>query len=106
MQSTVCVTKVHAIDLGRPHETALQAAETLLVKNAHINVTDVYTLAAPVGHGAFAKVVECTQKVFAAEASIHDASTAATHTCWKPVRLLNCVFRRFGAYCNTFTVKY
>ena len=90
-------SKVHAADLGRPHEAALQAAEAIIVQNAHINVTDVYSLAAPVGHGAFAKVVECTHKVPAAsvaeqlqKASIHDASTQAIPTCWKSVGLLPC----------------
>ena len=58
------VAQVHAAGpLEEEHELALQAAEALLVANAQHKVIDLYTLAAPVGHGAFAKVVECTQKV-------------------------------------------
>lgn len=56
--------RVHAADpLEEEYKVALQAAEALLNANAQHKVTDLYTLAAPVGHGAFAKVVECTQKV-------------------------------------------
>ena len=56
--------QVHAAGpLEEEHEIALKAAEALLTANALHKVTDLYTLAAPVGHGAFAKVVECTQKV-------------------------------------------
>lgn len=56
--------KVHAAGpLEEEHEIALKAAEALLNANAQHNITDMYTLAAPVGHGAFAKVVECTHKV-------------------------------------------
>lgn len=56
--------KVHAAGpLEEEHEVALRAAEALLSANAQHKVTDLYTLAAPVGHGAFAKVVECTSKV-------------------------------------------
>lgn len=55
--------QVHAAGpLEEEHDLALQAAEALLTANAQHKVTDLYTLAAPVGHGAFAKVVECTQK--------------------------------------------
>ncbi|KAL3159849.1 Mitogen-activated protein kinase cpk1 [Trebouxia sp. C0009 RCD-2024] len=56
------VAQVHAAGpLEEEHELALQAAEALLVANAQHKVIDLYTLAAPVGHGAFAKVVECSQ---------------------------------------------
>ena len=56
--------KVHAVGLlEEEHQIALEAAEALLNANAQHKVTDLYTLAAPVGHGAFAKVVECTHKV-------------------------------------------
>lgn len=56
--------KVHAVGpLEEEHQTALQAAEALLNANAQHKVTDMYSLAAPIGHGAFAKVVECTHKV-------------------------------------------
>lgn len=56
--------KVHAASpLEDEHQIALKAAEALLNANVQHKVTDLYTLAAPVGHGAFAKVVECTHKV-------------------------------------------
>lgn len=56
--------KVHASSpLQDEHLAALQAAESLLVANSAKQITELYTLAAPVGHGAFAKVVECTHKV-------------------------------------------
>ena len=56
--------KVHAAGpLEEEHEIALKHAEALLNANAQHNIIDLYTLAAPVGHGAFAKVVECTHKV-------------------------------------------
>lgn len=55
--------KVYASDgLEKEHEAALKAAEALLVANAEKKVTDMYILSAPVGHGAFAKVVECADK--------------------------------------------
>ena len=56
--------KIHAAGpLEEEHEIALKAAEALLNTNAQHKVTDLYTLAAPIGHGAFAKVVECSSKV-------------------------------------------
>ena len=56
--------KVHASSpLQDEHVAALQAAESLLVANADKQITELYTLGAPVGHGAFAKVVKCTHKV-------------------------------------------
>ena len=56
--------RVHvAGPLEEEHEVALKGAEELLDANAQHKITDLYTLAAPVGHGAFAKVVECTSKV-------------------------------------------
>ena len=48
--------------LEEEHQAAMTAAEALLVANAKTKITDIYTLNAPVGHGAFAKVVECTHK--------------------------------------------
>ena len=58
------LAKVHAAGpLEEEHEIALTAAEALLNTNAQHKVTDLYILAAPIGHGAFAKVVECTSKV-------------------------------------------
>lgn len=60
--------KVHAAGpLEEEHEIALKVAEALLNANAQHKVTDLYTLAAPIGHGAFAKVVECTSKVRGAD---------------------------------------
>jgi hypothetical protein len=55
--------RVHANGLEIEHEAALKAAEALLSGNAGKKVTDLYDLSAPVGHGAFAKVVECVHKV-------------------------------------------
>lgn len=55
-------TKVYASGLEEEHWAALKAAEALLAANAESKVADLYVLSAPVGHGAFAKVVECTHK--------------------------------------------
>ncbi|KAL0037492.1 hypothetical protein WJX79_010861 [Trebouxia sp. C0005] len=55
-------TRVHATGLEVEHEAALKAAEALLFGNVGKKVTDLYDLSAPVGHGAFAKVVKCVHK--------------------------------------------
>ncbi len=55
--------RIHATGLEVEHEAALKAAEALLFGNAGKKVTDLYDLSAPVGHGAFAKVVKCVHKV-------------------------------------------
>ena len=59
-------SKVFASDLEEIHKAALLTAEALLAKNGNTPVTDVYTISVPVGHGAFAKVVECIHKVWGA----------------------------------------
>ena len=64
--------KVHASGrLEEEHAKALQTAEALLALNASQKLTDMYTLAGPVGHGAFAKVVHCTHIVRSASVSIN-----------------------------------
>lgn len=42
---------------------ALQSAEELLISNASKVVTDIYSLEADIGQGAFARVVRCVHKV-------------------------------------------
>lgn len=55
--------QVHSDSNAAEHAQALEGAEELLKTNASKLVTDVYTLEATIGTGAFAKVVRCFRKV-------------------------------------------
>lgn len=55
--------QIHASGAQQEQAAALQAAEAVLQNNAQSSFADVYDTNRAVGHGAFAKVVECRHKV-------------------------------------------
>eukprot|EP00891_Asterochloris_glomerata_P004636 jgi/Astpho2/4636/Aster-00208 len=54
--------QIHASGAQQEQAAALQAAEAVLQNNAQSSFADVYHTNRAVGHGAFAKVVECRHK--------------------------------------------
>ena len=63
--------QIHAGGAQQEQAAAVQAAEAVLQDNAQSSFADVYETSRAVGHGAFAKVVECRHKVSCPAAAVN-----------------------------------